>query len=140
MSTKILPVIFTIIASLLIGCTTYHLTTASLNDQLSRIDTSSVHEVYNFNYGIAGVLSGGKQFYNAITEVQVTDTEGNKIRLKVTPHTGVKITDKNGAHKIVCFDTMFIRDSLVYGNKSHLVNMPIKPFHLSNIAKLELQE
>ena len=134
---SIIGIIFT---TMMCSCTTYYLTTSSLNKQLAQIDTNSIHEVYDFRFGLLGVVAGGKHFYNAINEVVVTDKTGETDTLIVTAHTGVKITDKYGVHKIVLFDSMFIRDSLLYGNKSHLINIPIKPFHLRDIAKLELQE
>ena len=129
-----------IFTTMMCSCTTYYLTTSSLNKQLAQIDTNSIHEVYDFRFGMLGVVARGKHFYNTISEVVVTDKTGETDTLVVTAHTGVKITDKYGVHKIVLFDSMFIRDSLLYGNKSHLINIPIKPFHLRDIAKLELQE
>jgi hypothetical protein len=129
-----------LLATIPCSCTTYYFTTASLNHQLAKIDTNAIHQVYDFRLGMASALSGGKHFYNAISEIQVTDKDGNEVTLYVTAHTGVKITDKSGEHKIVCFDTMFIRDSLLYGNKSHFLNIPIKPFHLRDVAKIEVQE
>jgi len=121
------------------SCTTYYLSTESLNKQLANIDTSAVSQVYDFRLGPVGVLSG-KHFYNSIRKVEVTNKAGEKSVLKVTPNMAVKITDKKGRHKIVYFDTMFIRDSLLYGNKSHFVNLPIEPFRLGEIEKLELQK
>ena len=134
---SLVGIIFT---TMMCSCTTYYLTTSSLNKQLAQIDTNSIHEVYDFRFGMLGVVVGGKHFYNTISEVVVTDKTGETDTLVVTAHTGVKITDKYGVHKIVLFDSMFIRDSLLYGNKSHLINIPFKPFHLRDIAKLELQE
>jgi hypothetical protein len=129
-----------LLTAIFCGCTTYYISTSGLNDQLAKIDTNSLHQVYDFRLGVIGVVAGGEHFYNAIKEVQVEDKNGNKITLNITPHTGVRITDKNGDHKIVYFDTMFVKDSLLYGNKSHFVNIPIEPFHLRDIAKLEIQE
>jgi len=40
------------------GCTTYYCTTASMNKQLAKIDTNSIHEVYDFRLGAIGVISG----------------------------------------------------------------------------------
>jgi hypothetical protein len=134
---SLVGIIFT---TMMCSCTTYYLTTSSLNKQLAQIDTNSIHEVYDFRFGLLGVVAGGKHFYNTINEVVVTDQMGKVDTLPVTAHMAVKITDKHGEHKIVLFDSMFIRDSLLYGNKSHLINIPIKPFHLRDIAKLELQK
>jgi hypothetical protein len=129
-----------ILTTMMCSCTTYYFTPSSLNKQLSQIDTNSIHEVYDFRFGVLGVVAGGKHFYNMINEVVVTDKTGKADTLAVTAHMAVKITDKHGEHKIVLFDSMFIRDSLLYGNKSHIINIPIKPFHLRDIAKLELQK
>jgi len=140
MQFKLKAIIFgSSLATLICGCTTYYFTADSLNNQLAQIDTNAVHQVYDFRLGVIGV-SRGKHFYNAIKEIHVTNKSGDKITLNVTPHMAVRITDKNGRHKIVYFDTMFIKDSLLYGNKSHFINIPIEPFHLKDIAKLELQE
>jgi len=79
-------------------------------------------------------------FYNKLDRVIVQDKQGNDLTLPVTDHTGVRITSKSGEHKIVMFDTMFIKDTLLYGNKSHFINIPIKPFLLRDISKLEIQK
>lgn len=55
------------------SCTTYYFTPSSLNKQLSQIDTNSIHEVYDFRFGVLGVVAGGKHFYNPIKPFHLRD-------------------------------------------------------------------
>ena len=109
---------------MLSSCTTYYFTTSSLISQLPKVDSS---------------VPTDKRFNNNLARAKVTDKSGKEFIVNVTLHTGVRITSKTGEHKIVMFDTMFIKDSLLCANKSHFINAPIKPFKISDITKLELQ-
>ena len=80
-----------------------------------------------------------KRFNNKITSAKVTGKNGKAFIVYPNLHTAVRITSKTGEHKIVMFSTMFVKDSLLCGNKSHIFNIPIKPFKIADITKLELQ-
>jgi len=109
---------------MLSGCTTYYFTTSSLVNQLPKVDSS---------------VPTDKRFNNKITRANVTDKNGKEFIVYPNLHTAVRITSKTGERKIVMFSTMFVKDSLLYGNKSHIINAPIKPFKIADITKLELQ-
>jgi hypothetical protein len=117
----ILGAILTIAVS---SCTTYYMSVKSLSQQLPKVGPD---------------VPVNQRFYNKLERVIVQDKQGNNFTLPVTDHTGVRVTGRSGEHKIVLFNTMFIKDSLLYANKSHFINIPIKPFLLRDITKLEVQ-
>lgn len=115
------------------------MTPASLTNQLEKINPEKVNDAYDFRLGITGVLlKKGKNFYNGIDTIQVTDKDGNAIKLPVTPRTNVRLTDQFGQSVIVYFDSMFKKDSLIFASKSHFLNLPIRR-SISTLNKVEIQ-
>lgn len=113
MKTSILCLLLIVYAT---SCNTYYITTTSLKTQLERIDPEKISESYDFRLGLTGVLlKGQKNFYNGI------DT--------------VSVTDKNGVY----FDSMFMKDSILFASKSHFLTLPIhRNFYL--LRKVEVQK
>jgi len=113
---------------------------ASLKSQLESINPEKITEAYDFRFGITGVLlKGGKNFYNGIDSIDVTDKNGKTSRLPVTSHMGVRLTDTAGHHVIVYFDSMFIKDSMVFASKSHFLTLPVHR-NLYSLNKIEIQK
>ena len=123
------------------SCKTYYMTPRSLAEQLSRVDPDKIHDAYDFRLGLLGVaLKGGKNFYNGIDTLEVTDKKGKTVELPVTTNSAVRLTDKHGRRLTVYFDSMFMRDSMVYGSKSHFLKLPATPMRIDSVAKVEVSK
>lgn len=131
-----------LISTLLIltSCKTYYMTTSSLKGQLQNIDPNKIKDAYDFRLGLAGVaLKGGKNFYNGIEKIKVTDKNGNFSEILVTNKTAIRLTNSNGKRVQLYFDSVFLRDSLIYGSKSHFITLPITPLNIDSLVKIEIQ-
>jgi hypothetical protein len=117
------------------GGKTYFMTADSLELQFSSIDENNIQKVYDFRLGLIPALIGGKQFYNGIQQISCSDKKGNKFKIQVNKHAQIRITQANGKRQSLYIDTMFVRNALTYGNKSHFVKIPIAPIPLKNIQK-----
>jgi hypothetical protein len=122
------------------SCSTYYLTSQSFKEQLQKIDPNKISDAYDFRLGLVGVaLKGGKNFYNGIETVKCTDKNGNNFILTVKPQTAVRMTDSSGRRIQLYFDSLFLRDSLVYGSKSHFITLPVTPMNVNKLIKIEIQ-
>ena len=131
-----------LISTLLIltSCKTYYMTTSSLKGQLQNIDPNKIKDAYDFRLGLAGVaLKGGINFYNGIEKIKVTDKNGNFSEILVTNKTAIRLTNSNGKRVQLYFDSVFLRDSLIYGSKSHFITLPITPLNIDSLVKIEIQ-
>lgn len=125
---------------LMTSCSTYYLTTNSLEKQLKAIDPNKIEDNYDFRLGLFGVaLKGEKNFYNGIDYIRCTDKKGNEKTIAVTAHTGIRFTEKTGKRQTLYFNSLFLRDSLVYGSKSHFISLTVDPINLKNLTKIEIQ-
>ncbi|ADB39254.1 hypothetical protein [Spirosoma linguale] len=126
---------------MLSACKVYYMTPSSLKEQLQKIDPNKVEDSYDFRLGLLGVaLKGGqKNFYNGIEKVQVADKSGNLFDRPVMPHTAVRLTDLNGRRTTLYFDSLFLKDSLLFGSKSHFISLTVKPIRIDSLIKIELQ-
>jgi hypothetical protein len=122
------------------SCSTYYMTPTSLKEQLEKIDPDKIYDAYDFRLGVAGVaLKGGKNFYNGIQTLRCTDKKGNEVIKSVNTQTGIRLTDKSGRKQTLYFDSVFLRDSLIYGSKSHFITIPVTPMRIDSLAKVEIQ-
>jgi hypothetical protein len=122
------------------SCNTYYMTSASLKEQLQNIDPNKVRDAYDFRLGVVGAaLKGGKNFYNGIDKIKVADKEGKIVQRSVTSKTGIKLTDTKGRHLQLYFDSVFLRDSLVYGSKSHFITLPVTPMNIDSLVEIKVQ-
>jgi hypothetical protein len=120
---------------------TYYMTPQSLAEQLSRVDPNKIHDAYDFRLGLIGVaLKGGKNFYNGIDTLEVNDKKGQTVELPVTTNSAIRLTDRNGRRLTVYFDSMFMRDSMVYGSKSHFLKLPATPMRIDSVVKVEVSK
>ncbi len=130
----------TLMIVLLTSCSTYYMTSSSLKEQLQEIDPNKIEDSYDFRLGLVGVaLKGGENFYNGIESVKCTDKNGNEKNLKVTTNTGIRLTDSTGKKQTLYFDSLFLRDSLIYGSKSHFITLPVDPMNIDKLEKIEIQ-
>ncbi|WP_439697721.1 hypothetical protein ACFGVS_04985 [Mucilaginibacter sp. AW1-7] len=130
---------FIFIAVLASSCSTYYMTPASLVSQLDKVNPEKITEAYDFRLGLAGVLlKNGKNFYNGIDSIEVTNKDGKSFKMQVTNHTSLKLTDNAGNYTIVFFDSMFKKDSMIFASKSHFFNLPVQR-SINSLKKIETQ-
>jgi hypothetical protein len=126
--------------SILSSCSTYYLTSQSLKEQLQNIDPNKINDAYDFRLGLLGIaLKGGKNFYNGIETIKCKDKNGKDMLFKVQSQTGIRLTDSSGKRIQLYFDSIFLRDSLVYGSKSHFITLPVTPMNIDKLTKIEIQ-
>ena len=122
------------------SCNTYYMSANSLKQQLQNIDPNKINDAYDFRLGLLGVaLKGGKNFYNGIEKIKVTDKSGKEFEKIVTSRTGIRLTDAKGKRVQLYFDSIFLRDSLVYGSKSHFITLSVQPMNIESLTKIEIQ-
>lgn len=137
---KRLFIILAITSLTLASCKTYYMSSNSFKEQLQNIDPNKITDAYDFRLGLIGVaLKGGKNFYNGIDKIKVTDEKGNILERIVTPKTSIRMTNTNGRKLTLYFDSLFLRDSLVYGSKSHFITLPVTPMNIDSLVKIEIQ-
>jgi hypothetical protein len=116
------------------------MTSISLKEQLQNIDPNKINDSYDFRLGLVGVaLKGGKNFYNGIESIKCTDKNGKEKIVKIQTNTGIRLTDNAGKRQTLYFDSVFLRDSLIYGSKSHFITLPVTPMNIDNLKKIEIQ-
>jgi len=121
------------------SCKTYYMTPASLATQLEKVNPEKITDAYDFRLGLTGVLlKNGKNFYNGIDTIEVIDKDGKQVKMPVTTHTSLRLTDNTGQSTTVFFDSMFKKDSLIFASKSHFLNLPVKR-NINSIKKIETQ-
>ena len=125
---------------MLTSCSTYYMTSTSLKEQVQKVDPNKISDSYDFRLGLVGVaLKGGKNFYNGIESIKCTDKKGNEKLVKINTNTGIRLTDNTGKRQTLYFDSVFLRDSLIYGSKSHFITLPVTPMNIDKLKKIEVQ-
>lgn len=115
------------------------MTSASLKEQLEKIDGDKIYDAYDFRLGTIGaILKGGKNFYNGIDTLVCTDKSGKRVVVHITSQTGITLTDMSGRTLTLYFDSVFLRDSLIYGSKSHFITLPVTPMNIDSVVKVEV--
>ncbi|HEY4785118.1 MAG TPA: hypothetical protein VIH57_03675 [Bacteroidales bacterium] len=130
----------TIFVLIMTSCSTYYMTPSSFKEQLQNIDPNKINDAYDFRLGLIGVaLKGGKNFYNGIETIKCKDKKGNDVTFTIKPQTGIRLTDSTGRRVQLYFDSVFLRDSMVYGSKSHFITLPVTPMNVNKLTKIEIQ-
>jgi hypothetical protein len=124
---------------LFFGGKTYYMTPESFIKQLSIVTESNLKQHYDFRLGIIPALIRGEQFDNGIGLILCTDKKGDRYRIRVNRSTQIRITKIDKKRQQLYFDTIFIKNNLVYGNRTHFAKLPIKPIPLEQILKIEFQ-
>jgi hypothetical protein len=128
--------LFTISTLLVSSCATYHLTTQSLLEQFASAQKEKkVNYIFAFPLVFPGTVTG-----NSLREIKVLDSKEKEQVIRVTNHTGVRVTKKDGKRNTFYFDTLIIQDSTITGKKDHFFGFNIKPISLNTIQKIELQK
>ncbi|MFZ1081511.1 MAG: hypothetical protein WAO19_06245, partial [Candidatus Kryptoniota bacterium] len=124
-----------LLSLLITSCSTYYMTSASLKEQLEKIDGDKIYDAYDFRLGTIGaILKGGKNFYNGIDTLVCTDKSGKRVVVHITSQTGITLTDMSGRTLTLYFDSVFLRDSLIYGSKSHFITLPVTPMNIDSVV------
>ncbi len=131
-----LPVFFTIIVILLTSCKTYYITTDSLRNQFSGIDSTTLVPVI-----VRGPV-GERYTYlaNPIQEIECLDKKGNPAQLINSPSIEMRVTQTTGKKTIFYFDRVFVTDSTLQGVRSRFISSISKTIKLENIKKIEIQD
>lgn len=125
-----------ICAVLLSSCTTYHISTQSLMQQLANTQKEKkVNVLFVPPLFFPGVVNG-----NNLRELKCLDEQDKEHVIRVTNHTGIRITKKDNTRCTFYFDTLLLKDSTINGAKSHFLGLSIKPIKLDDISKMELQQ
>jgi hypothetical protein len=128
-----------LVALLLNSCSTYYMTPSSLKEQLQNIDPDKIHDSYDFRVGVLVAALKGKNFYNGIEYLKCVDKKGNEKAVKIRTNTGITMTDNTGKKQTLYFDSLFLKDSLVYGSRSHFIALPVMPMNINNLTEIKIQ-
>lgn len=130
--------IFLSFALIVLGssCRTYYISTDSLRDQFSEIDSSDLRMV-----NVRGPVGESYSYLaNPIDFIQCTDKNQNLIELESSPSIEMRVTDKNNKRTIFYFDRVYLNDSLLIGNQSRIISSISKGIPLKDIVKIEVQD
>jgi len=135
MTIKNLGLVITILA-FATSCSTYYLTTESLRNQFSGVDSTKLRTVT-----VRGPV-GERYIYlaNPINEIECTDKNGNPSRLTNSPSIEMRVTHTNGKRTIFYFDRIFVTDSTLTGIQSRFISSINKTIKLKDIKKIEIQD
>lgn len=124
-----------IIAITISSCSTYQIPLDSFEEQFkdrdpARLNITSTRSPF-------GTIATYQT--NIIDSISCTDKHNNVRTLKKIPSLELRITEKNNKKTIFYADQVFVRDSIVCGEKSRIINMN-KCIPLHNIKKVEIQD
>jgi len=124
---------------LLTSCSTLTMTTEQTIQEYSRINEKTIYEYYDFRLGLVSALGRGNQFNNGLKYIYAYNKNNQRCKVLINEKTTLRLTKSNGSKVNIYFDTSFIKDSCLYGNKSHFVNLPSGPFKITELKKIEIQ-
>ncbi len=117
----------------LFGCKTYTIPVDSFKKQFAGIDASSFKKVY-----IDGAIFGS-YMANPIQEIKCIDKNGNPFELTNSPAIEIRFTHGAKNKKTTFyFDTVFLTDSVIVGERSRLVPSLTKEIPVNSITKIEV--
>ena len=128
--------LFIIILALTTSCSTFYLTTDSLRNQFSGIDSTKLRRVT-----VRGPIGERYNYLaNPITEIECADKSGNPSLLTNSPSVEMRVTETNGKRTIFYFDRIFVTDSTLTGIQSRFISSINKTIKLRDIKKIEIQD
>lgn len=127
----LLALIFILFSS----CTTYYIPVESFKEQFDQVNYDNLKNV-NTQYPSGLVF---QNLANQLDSIICTDKNGNVLKIKNKPSLEIRITDKNNKKTIFYFDTVYLSDSLVVGQRSRFIKMQ-KSIPLNDIVKIEIQD
>ena len=130
---------FELLIIFLTSCSTLSMTTEQTLQEYSKTNEKTIYEYYDFRLGLISALGGGNQFNNGLKFIHAYNKDNQRCKVLINEKTTLRITKSNGSKVNMYFDTSFIKDSCLYGNKSHFVNLPAGPFKITELKKIEIQ-
>jgi hypothetical protein len=128
-----------LLIAILYSCSTLTLTTTQTIQEYSKVNDKTVYEFYDFKLGLISALGRGKQFNNGLKYIYAYNIDNKKCKVQIDDKTTLRITKSDGSKINMYFDTSFLKDSCLYGNKSHFVDLPAGPFKITELKKIEIQ-
>ncbi|MEI8280413.1 MAG: hypothetical protein WCG87_11665 [Bacteroidota bacterium] len=134
---------------------TYTITPQRLKEQLQKIDTNKSGYVKNdlimpaVANGVAsgavsgamkGVLEKRSEYFNAIETLKVVNQKGIEVDMPVLLSSTARFTYKNNKHAQMYVSSLYLDDSLIYGSRSHLLNIPMKAVYIDSVTKIQIQQ
>ena len=118
---------FLVIVQFFASCTVYKIPTESFFDQIKKTAPQNV------GYYVSGDVKG-----NDLKSLQITDSLGQIKYLDVNNKTEVRIEQFNKLKVTYYLNTVTIRDSLLFGSKTHYFTTGSKGILIKNISKIEI--
>lgn len=133
---RIVKVGFYLLTTLLIAsCKTYYIPLASFNEQMKDIDSVELKTV-NTKGPMGDVVS--YETY-PIEFIKCIDKKNNPVELKNSPSIEIRFTEKDKKRTIFYFDQIYIKDSMVIGDRSRFIYYA-KAIPIENIKQIEVQD
>lgn len=121
---KVKAILFALLLLVLSSCKTYTIPPENFKKQLSKVENQHKITIY--------------QAYD-LDNLVVYDNKGNATTLPNSPAIEMQVTQKNGKKNAFFFDTVFIENDTLKGEKSRILGlMNYVPF--DQITKIEVQE
>lgn len=130
---------FGLVIAFLSGCATLTLTPKQALQEYSGINDKTIYEYYGFRYGLITVIGHNPRFNNGLKYIYAYNKKNQQCKVKIDHNTTLRITKNDGRKINMYFDTSFMKDSCLYGNRSHLINLPVGPFKITTLKKIEIQ-
>ena len=122
------------------GCATYYIPLESFKHQFSEIDTTKLRNVKINVPVIVNSLATSIYPANPIDTIDCVDDNNKPIRLANSPSIEVRFTEKNDAHTIFYFDTIYLQDSLIVGAKSRFLPALRDAIPINSVKLIEVQD
>lgn len=130
------PSLILIIAMCLItSCATYTISKTELHKQIAT--ATPVEGTYFYTPG--GLFLFNHSMNNGIRTLNVLTAQGKEISINVTQRTSIRIHTKDGDYSTFYFDTMFMKNDSIIGDRTHFFPSAIKPIAFADVVKIELQ-
>lgn len=117
------------------SCSTYQIPVDSFAEQFKDRDPAQLNKVSTLS------PFGGTSNYttNSVEEILCVDKNNNIKKLKKSPSLEIRVTKKNKKRTIFYADQVFVRDSLVCGLKSRILDVK-DCIELKDIVLIEIQD
>ena len=118
-----------------VSCTTYYIPIDSFKEQFKDIDSTALKLVST--RGPAGEIEHYPA--NPIVQIKCIDKEGNPFLLTNSPSIEMRITEIDNKRTVFYFDRVYLRDSLIVGDRSRFIYLP-KAIPINNVKLIEVQD
>jgi len=123
------------LTSILTSCTTYYIPIDSFKEQFSdtrkyNMQKSKIRNPYGYIF---------TEETNSIDSIRCIDKNGNPKILTKKASLEIRFTENNNKKSIFYFDTIYLQDTLIYGQQSRFINAP-KTISINDVKKIEIQD